>query len=61
MSFTIRHFYGLKFSMVCDYCQEEYSIKQYFIAKNCICDDENRFLSFDFWYWDVFKFDPSLI
>jgi len=43
--------------MVCLYCQTEYSIRERFIAKCCGCDEEERFLSFEEWYFDTFTFD----
>ena len=61
ISFTIRLFCRLEYSMFCEYCQEEYTIKKSYIAKNCGCDDDFRFLSFDFWYLDVFKIYPEFI
>jgi len=41
--------------MNCPYCQTEFSLKNNFIAKNCECDDEERFLSFEDWYYLLFK------
>lgn len=43
--------------MVCLYCQTEYNIRDKFIAKSCDCDDEQRFISFEEWYYDTFIFD----
>lgn len=47
--------------MFCEYCQEEFTVKNNYIAKNCGCDDDVRFLTFDFWYLDVFKIYPDFI
>ena len=41
--------------MKCEYCNEEFAIKQNFIAKNCICDDDERFIDFNLWYSRFFN------
>lgn len=43
--------------MYCEYCQEEFVIKSNYIAKNCGCDDDYRFLKFENWYENTFNFD----
>lgn len=30
--------------MQCEYCQAKFVIKNNYIAKTCICDEENRFI-----------------
>jgi len=42
--------------MTCQYCNSEYSIKEKYIAKNCMCDEEERFITFDKWYEIVFNY-----
>lgn len=53
--------------MKCNYCGEEFAIKQNYIAKRCGCDEDERFISFTDWYCDLFKvafpagFEPATI
>jgi hypothetical protein len=42
--------------MNCECCGADYEVKKNFIAKSCICDEEERFLSFEEWYFRIFKF-----
>ncbi len=42
--------------MNCPFCQEDYNLKENYIAKCCGCDDEERFISFSDWYYLLFKF-----
>jgi hypothetical protein len=41
--------------MNCQYCGEGYALKKNFIAKRCLCDDEERFISLEDWYFLLFK------
>lgn len=41
--------------MKCPECQEEYVIKERYVAKPCPCDEDNRILTFEKVYEDLFK------
>jgi len=41
--------------MNCQYCGEEFALKRNWIAKKCPCDEEERFISFEEWYYSLFK------
>lgn len=41
--------------MNCQYCGKEFALKKNWIAKKCLCDDEERFISFEDWYCSLFK------
>lgn len=41
--------------MNCQYCGEEFALKRNWIAKKCLCDDEERFISLEDWYYLFFK------
>ena len=41
--------------MNCQYCGEEFALKRNWIAKKCPCDDEERFIFFEEWYYSLFK------
>ena len=53
--------------MNCQYCGEGFVLKKEWIAKRCICDDEERFISLEDWYYLFFKvafpagFEPATI
>jgi len=40
--------------MTCPCCKESYEIRERFLAKKCFCDDEERFISFEDWYFAFF-------
>lgn len=41
--------------MNCQYCNSEYVVKEKYIAKKCMCDEEQRMISFDLWYEMLFN------
>ena len=41
--------------MNCQYCGEEFALKRNWIAKKCPCDEEERFISLEKWYYSLFK------
>ena len=41
--------------MNCQYCGKEFALKKNWIAKKCLCDDEERFVSLEDWYCSLFK------
>lgn len=41
--------------MNCQYCGKEFALKKNWIAKKCLCDDEERFVSLEDWYCLFFK------
>jgi len=43
--------------MNCQYCGEGFVLKKEWIAKRCICDDEERFVSLEDWYYFLFRIE----
>ena len=41
--------------MNCQCCGQEFALKKNWIAKKCLCDDEERFISLEEWYCSLFK------
>ena len=41
--------------MNCQCCGQEFALKKNCIAKKCLCDDEERFISLEEWYCSLFK------
>jgi hypothetical protein len=41
--------------MNCQYCGEGLALRKNFFAKRCLCDDEERFVSLEEWYFLLFK------
>ena len=42
--------------MKCEWCQEEFELKRDWIAKKCGCDEDERFIGYEQWYYSTFKF-----
>jgi hypothetical protein len=43
--------------MKCPFCDKDYILKEKWISKNCICDDEERFIKYEDWYVSIFNAD----
>lgn len=41
--------------MNCPFCEQEYTLKDKWLAKNCHCDDEERFIKYEDWYLEAFN------
>jgi hypothetical protein len=39
----------------CEYCDEPFKIKNGWIKKTCPCDEEERMISLEEWYYRLFK------
>lgn len=47
--------------MVCPCCEKDYSVKDKFIAKKCLCDEDERFILFPAWYFRFFGVNIDII
>lgn len=47
--------------MTCPHCQAPFAIKAKFLAKTCVCDEDERFISFENWYSQAFKVDLPMM
>jgi hypothetical protein len=41
--------------MKCEFCQTYYLVKDNFLKKICPCDEEERMIPLNEWYYRVFK------
>jgi hypothetical protein len=43
--------------MNCQCCGQEFALKKNWIAKKRLCDDEERFISLEEWYYFLFRIE----
>lgn len=43
--------------MKCQYCQEDFAVKDRNVAVKCLCDEDKRFFSFEEIYFILFNLD----
>lgn len=41
----------------CEYCGEEFKVTENLIKKRCPCDEDERMIRLDDWYFKMFRID----